>query len=210
MAGRLLILGAGGHARAVADLAQECGWTVVGFTDRSGSGPQVLGDDGVLPALAREGRIDAAVVGVGNTALGRRAELFGLIAEAKVTAPALVHPRAAVSSSARIGDGATVFAGAVLGAGVAVGANAVVYSGAVAEHGCRIGEHAYLSPGVILSGEVAIGPGAFLGAGAVVLPGLAVGASAVVAAGAVVVEDVPAGATVMGVPARLRSPSGRA
>jgi sugar O-acyltransferase (sialic acid O-acetyltransferase NeuD family) len=206
LAGRLLILGAGGHARAVADLAQECGWAVVGFTDRSAAGARVLGDDGVLPALVRDGRIDAAVVGVGNTALGRRAELFRLIADARVATPALVHPRAVVSSSARIGEGATVFAGAVLGAGVEVGANAVIYSGSVAEHGCRIGEHAYLAPGVILSGEVAVGAGAFLGAGAVVLPGLSVGAGAAVAAGAVVVADVPAGATAVGVPARVKAP----
>ncbi|MBI2526478.1 MAG: NeuD/PglB/VioB family sugar acetyltransferase [Candidatus Rokubacteria bacterium] len=209
MAGRLLILGAGGHARAVADLAAACGWTVIGFTDpaappagAAGGRPAVIGDDVAADALARAGGLDAGVVGVGNSALGRRAELFQRLVGLGVTVPALIHPRAACSPSCRVGAGAVVFAGSVLGAGVEVGANAVLYSGVLAEHECRIGEHAYLSPGVILSGAVVIEPGAFLGAGAVVLPGLTVGRQAVVAAGAVVTRDVPARQTVMGVPAR--------
>ena len=211
MPGRLLILGAGGHARAVADLAAECGFTLLGFTDRSappgspgGPGAAVIGDDAAAEALARAGGLDAGVVGVGNSALARRAELFRLLGRWGVAVPALVHPRAVVSRSGRVGAGATVFAGAVLGAAVEVGANAVLYSGVLAEHDCRIGEHAYLSPGVILAGAVVVEPGAFLGAGAVVLPGLTVGQGAVVAAGAVVTRDVAAGQTVLGVPARPR------
>jgi len=209
VAWRLLILGAGGHARAVADLAAVCGWTVIGFTDpsaplegRVGDRPPVIGDDVAAAALARAGGLDAGVVGVGNTALGRRAELFQWLKGFGVTVPALVHPRAVRSPSCRVGEGAVVFAGSVLGAGVEVGANAVLYSGVIAEHDCRIGEHAYLSPGVILSGSVQVESGAFLGSGAVVLPGITVGKQAVVAAGAVVTRDVAEGQTVMGVPAR--------
>ncbi len=199
--GRLVILGAGAHGRAVADVATECGWTVAGFTDRS-PGAAVLGQDGDVAALQRSGTIDGALVGVGNTALARRAELFALIKAAGVPSPTLVHPRAIVSRSARIGDGTVVFPGGVLGAHVAVGDNVVVYSGVVIEHECRIGDHGYLSPGVILSGAVTVGAGAFLGAGAVLLPGITVGVGATVAAGAVVTRDVRAGTTVVGVPAR--------
>lgn len=200
MASRLLILGAGGHARAVADLAAAGGFAVIGFTDRA-PGPGVLGTDADLPALARDGRIDAAVVGVGNTALARRAELFALVQAAGVKAPALIHPRAVIAPSCQVGAGAAVFP-CVLGAGVTVGDNVVVYSGVVAEHDCRVGAHAYLAPGAILSGSVVVEAGAFLGAGAVVLPGVVVGAGAVIGAGAVVTADVPPGVTVMGVPAR--------
>ncbi len=204
--GRLLVLGAGGHGHAVADLAVEAGWTVAGFTDRAGAPPRpdVLGTDGDVAALARAGRMDAAVVGVGNSVLTRRAELFELLREWNVRPATLVHPRAAVSRSCLVGDGTVVFAGCVLGAGVEVGVNVVCYSGAVVEHGCRIGDHAYLSPGVLLSGEVIVEPLAFLGAGAVVVPGVTIGKGAVVAAGAVVIRDVGAGEIVVGVPARGR------
>ena len=204
---RLLILGAGGHARAVADIATECGWQVAGFTDRAGAParPDVLGDDAQGVALFRAGKVDGAVVGVGNTALARRAELFELLKSAGATIPPLVHPRAMVSRTAKIGDGAVVSAGCAIGPAVEIGANAVLYSHVVAEHDCRIAEHCYLSPGVMLSGSVTIETGAFLGAGAVVLPGLTVGKGAMVGAGAVVTTDVREGLTVIGVPARPRA-----
>ena len=204
---RVLIPGAGDHGRALADVATEAGWIVAGFTECEGGGgsSDVIGSDGDVAALARAGRIDAAIVGVGNTRLARRVELYELIHELGLAAPALVHPRAVLSSSCRVADGSVVFAGSVLGTGVEVGANGVCYSGLIVEHGCRIADHAYLSPGVILSGQVTVEPEAFLGAGAVVVPGITIGKGAVVAAGAVVVRDVPAGETVVGVPARPRS-----
>lgn len=202
---RLLILGAGGHGRAVADLAGEVGWTVAGFTDRADvRRAGVLGTDAEVGALARAGAIDAAVVGVGNSALSRRAELFRLLHDCGLAVPSIVHPRAVLARSCRVGAGSVVFGGCVLGAGVEVGVNGVCYSGVIVEHDCRIGDHCYLSPGVVLSGQVTVEQTAFLGAGAVVVPGVRIGAGAVVAAGAVVVADVEAGTTVLGVPARAR------
>ena len=211
MARRLLILGAGGHGIAVAELARECGWTVAGFIDRgerrqitAREAAPILGTDADLLKLTGAGVVDAAIVGLGNTAMKRRVELHAMIHEAGLSVATLVHPRAVVARSAIVGDGAAIFPGAVLGAAVDVGVNAVCYSGVIVEHGCRIGDHAYLSPGVVLSGEVTLETGAFIGAGAVVVPGVTIGKRAVVGAGAVVVRDVPAETTVVGVPARPR------
>ena len=201
---RLLILGTGGHGRAVADLAVECGWTVLGFTQRADevARPNVVGRDTDAISLFRERKVEGVIVGVGNSDLARRAELFQFLRESGIPIPSLRHPRAVVSRSCRIGEGSVIFPGCVLGAGVEVGDNAVIYSGVIAEHDCRVGDHAYLSPGIILSGAVTVEAGAFLGAGAVVLPGITIGKGAVVAAGAVVIADVRAGETVMGIPAR--------
>ena len=209
MAGQLLILGAGGHGRAVADLAVECGWSIAGFTDPA-RGPRVLGEDDDIGGLIRAGKADAAIVGLGNTALARRSELFDLLKVAGAPIPTLVHPRATVSRTCRIGAGTVVFPGVVLGAAVEVGDNVVLYSNAVAEHDCRIAAHAYLSPGVILTGAVTVEESAFIGAGAVLFPGIIVGARATVAAGAVVTGGVQAGSTVLGSPARLIAHKGGA
>lgn len=197
---RVVVLGAGAHARAVAEVARAAGWTVAGFTDLAvdPSRPEVLGRDDDVPRLARRHRLDGVLVGVGNTALGRRAELFQ--AFRTLAARPLVHPRAVVARSASLEAGTVV----VGGAAVTVGGNVVLYSGAVVEHDSRLGPHVYVSPGVVLAGAVTVEEGAFLGAGAVAIPGVRIGAGAIVAAGAVVVADVAAGATVLGVPARAR------
>jgi sugar O-acyltransferase (sialic acid O-acetyltransferase NeuD family) len=204
VARRLLILGAGGHGRAVADVAAACGFTVAGFTEPSGAGRDVVGTDDDLSTLATGLALDGAVVGVGSTALPVRRALFARLGGAGLAVPAVLHPRATAAPSVRLGAGTVVFPGSILGAGVEIGVNVVLYSAVVAEHGCRIGDHAWLSPGVVLSGGVTIEPGAFLGAGAIVVPGVTIGRDAVVAAGAVVVGDVPPGVTVLGVPARPR------
>lgn len=205
---RLVILGAGAHGRAVADLASEVpGMSVVGFTDPALAGHEVMGlpvggqDEAALAAI-REGRADGALVGVGNTAMAARRRVFEMLRAADVQTPALVHPRATAARSAVVGPATVVFAGAVLAARARVGAGVVLYSGAVVEHDCTLEDHAYLGPGVVLSGNVTVREGAFLGAGAVVLPGVEIGRGAVVAAGAVVTASVGAAARVGGVPAR--------
>jgi sugar O-acyltransferase (sialic acid O-acetyltransferase NeuD family) len=180
VAGRLLILGAGGHGRAVADLAQACGFTVAGFTEPSGRGRDVLGIDDDLAALAARLSLDGAVIGVGNTALVRRTELFARVRQLGLAQPVLCHPSTVVSPSARIGDGTVVFPHAVVGAECVIGMNVVVYSGCIIEHDCRIDDHAYLSPGAILCGEVQVHERAFIGAGAVAVPGVVIGKGATV------------------------------
>jgi sugar O-acyltransferase (sialic acid O-acetyltransferase NeuD family) len=193
----------------VAEVARAAGFTVAGFTDLAPdrSRPHVLGRDEDVPRLMRRHKIDGVLVGIGNTLLARRAELFD--AFRTLMAPPVVHPRAIVARSASLEAGAVVFPNVVLGAGVAVGVNAVLYSGAIVEHDSRIGAHVYLSPGVVLSGNVTVEDGAFVGAGAVVIPGVRIGAAAIVAAGAVVVDDVAGGTTVLGVPARVRAGASR-
>jgi UDP-perosamine 4-acetyltransferase len=187
---RLLIVGAGAHARAVADVARACGWSVIGFLGARAvrAGTDVIGSDDDLRTLAEARRFDAATVGVGNTALARRPKLFGQLRDLGVIAPALVHPSAVISPSVTIGDGSVVFPLVVVGADAIIGENVVLYSGAIVEHNCRIADHAYLSPGVVLCGNVRVDAGAFVGAGAVAVPGVTIAKDAVVAAGARVTD----------------------
>ena len=207
---RIVILGAGAHGRAIADLLDEgSGLTLVGFTDTDSKlagqtvlGVPVLGDDGAAVRAVRGGQCDGALVGVGNTAMAARRALGGLLSSAAIPSPVVTHPRATVAASVSVGAGTVVFAGAVLGARVRCGANVVVYSGAIIEHDSVLEDHAYLGPGALLAGNVVVREGAFIGVGAVVLPGVEIGRDAIVGAGAVVTGAVDPGTTVAGVPAR--------
>lgn len=207
---RLVIAGAGGHAGVVADIVRLSpglsleGATAAGPASVRAAGPRLkrLGTDAALPALRRRG-VSCAAVGVGAVKdTAARARIFALLKRLRFELPPLVHPRAVVAASARLGEGSQVMAGAVVNPGAAVGAGAVVNTGAVVEHDCRVGPQAFLGPGCRLGGQARIGAGAFVGMGAVVLPGVRVGAGSLVGAGAVVTADVPARRRALGVPAR--------
>lgn len=207
---RVLGLGAGGHARVVLEALVACGGReVVGLLDPRrelwGSevlGVPVLGDDSELGRQYDQG-VAHAFIGLGGVGdNGPRRRLYELARAHGFDVVPVVHPRAAVSPSARVGDGSVVLAGAVVGTEALVGPNAIVNTGAIVEHDCRVAAHAHVATGARLASGVEVGEAAHVGAGATVIQGLRIGERAVVGAGAVVTRDVEPEAVVAGVPAR--------
>ena len=202
---RILLLGAGGHGKAIADmLLAGSGFEPVGFLDAAPKAIKilslpVLGDESLLGALAQQG-IALAHPSVGDNAqrlaAARRLKAVGF------TLPNLIHPSVLIGHGAQLGEGAAILARAVIGPEAQIGALALINTGAIVEHDCVVEEAAHIGPGAILAGGVRVGAGALIGAGAVVRPGLMIGEGAVIGAGAAVVENIAAGARVMGVPAR--------
>ncbi|MBR0656900.1 NeuD/PglB/VioB family sugar acetyltransferase [Plastoroseomonas arctica] len=201
----ILVLGAGGHGKAVLDLLLASGdFVVAGVVDAaprvaSVLGIAVLGDEAAAPRILAEGVGDAhPAIGANAARLsaGARLEAMGF------ALPALVHPSAVLGRGATLGAGAVVMARAVVGPDASIGRLALINTGAIVEHDCVVEEGAHLAPGVVLAGGVRVGARAMLGAGAVVLPAVSIGADAIIGAGAAVIADVAPGLTVTGVPAR--------
>ncbi len=201
----LLIIGASGHGRVIADAARAAGgYLQLGFVDKTlppGSvvdGLRVLGDDSDIPRIVGENPGVQAIVGIG---CNRTRE--DIVAKATGLAfCTVVHPAATIAPDVEIGPGSFVAASATINCGSTIGAHAVVNTGACVDHDCRIGDFGFVSPGATLAGSVDVGPRAFVGSGATVLPNIAIGQGAVVGAGAAVIRPVDDGVTVVGVPAR--------
>jgi len=198
----LVVYGAGGHGRVVADAARSAEMEVMGFLDDGvPAGEQVLdwrvlGDAGWL-----QGRHGVSVaLGIGANDVRR--QVADKLARAGAALATVVHPTAVVSPYAQLGPGVVVFALAVVNVGARVGRGAIVNTGSILEHDVQIGDFAHVASNAALGGAARVGVDSMLGTGAVVLPGRTVGDRSIVGAGAVVSRDVAADVVVAGVPAR--------
>lgn len=205
----LLIIGAGGHGRVVADLIGASGRELLGFLDGdaalhggSVNGFKVLGGDDELARFPPEKVRLANGVGAVSS-LDPRARIFTLLSAAGYRFEPLVHPRAIVAASASIADGAQIMAGAVVQSGAQIAENVIVNTAAIVDHDCRIGRHAHVAPGAILCGNVDVGEGCYVGAGSTIIQGIKLGAGAFIGAGSVVIADVADGVRVTGAPAKV-------
>jgi sugar O-acyltransferase (sialic acid O-acetyltransferase NeuD family) len=201
----LLVVGAGGHARVVLDIAEkQARYRVVGLVDDSPAlaGKRVLGY-AVLGGREVVERADApshAIVANGTPQA--RAAWQDYLEARGFQLAVLAHPSAQIGREVSIGVGTVLMAGAIVNSGSTLGRGVIVNTAASIDHDCRIGDFAHLAPGARLAGGVEIGARAHVGIGACVLQNRVVGQDAVVGGGAAVVHDVPAGLTVTGVPAR--------
>ena len=205
----IIVIGAGGHGRVVADALRMSGRIVLGFLEANFElhgkiidDVRVLGDDDLLSDYPPD-TINLAN-GIGSTvSTETRRTVYERLNLRGYRFETVCHPSAIISRSAQISPGAQIIAGAVIQPGAIVGENTIINTGAIVDHGCIIGKHCHVAPGVVLSGDVNIGDGCHIGTGANVIQSVGIGACSLVAAGAVVVQDIRANAWVVGVPARI-------
>lgn len=200
---RVIILGAGGHARVLADCIRKSGDELFGFLDDGKTretpiaGCSVLGPIKDAPLFTEQVRF---VIGIGDNRTRRNIDL--LLSPHSLRWYTAIHPSAAIAADVSLGEGTVVLAQAVVNADAAVGRHCIINSGAIVEHDNRIGDFVHLSPGCALGGAVRVGNGTHIGIGATIRNGIDIGSDCVVGAGAVVVKNIPSAGTYIGVPAR--------
>jgi sugar O-acyltransferase (sialic acid O-acetyltransferase NeuD family) len=196
----LLVFGAGGHGRVVADAAlAQGGWTRLLASDRD---PQRARGDLLpnLPLLAPDEAEQEA--GAVHIAIGLASWREREARASRLPLATIVHPRASVSPYTRIGAGTFVAAQAVLAPMTVLGQCVIVNHGAVVDHDVEVGDFSHVAPLVALGGKVRIGKRVLVGAGAKILSGVQVCDDVIIGAGAVVRYPIATPGTYVGVPAR--------
>ncbi|NOT22174.1 MAG: acetyltransferase [Nitrospiraceae bacterium] len=209
---KIVVYGAGGHAKVVLDVLEKVGaCTIVGLLDESvelagdtRSGYRVLGGSAIFRGLIDEG-VKGMIVALGDNV--RRRAVFEAARVAGFELVSAIHPSVILGRGVTIGAGSVLVAGVVVNVDAEIGENVIVNTSASVDHDCRIGGHVHLSPGVRLAGRVTVGAFTHIGIGAVVLPNLTIGTRCIVGAGSVVRENVPDGMVVAGNPARIIKPN---
>lgn len=201
---KVVVVGAGGHAKVCIELLQAMGEEVVycvGGTDspdRCAGIPVLKGDENLVHL--RESGYERLFVAIGSNKL--RTRLAALAIEQGYKLVNAISPRAVISPTAHIGSGVAVMAGAVINAEATIGDLVIINTGATIDHDCQIGDAAHIAPQCGLAGNVVVGRQSFLGIGCKVIPEILIGENVIFGAGSVVIRDTGSNVVAVGVPAQ--------
>ncbi len=188
---KVIIIGAGGHGRVIADIIRANGDTVLGFLDDDNT-KDVLGSISDYSKYA-----DAYfIVGIGNNALRKK------LSALPVKWYTAIHPSAIVSPSAVISEGTAIMPNAVINANAVVGKHCIVNTGAIVEHDDNIGDYSHVSVGAKIGGTVKAGQSVWIGIGATVINNVTICDECTIGAGAVVIDNITTSGIYVGVPAK--------
>lgn len=170
MTKKIVVVGAGGHGKSVADLLLlQNEYELIGFVDDAYPsvlevwGFPVLGKVTAETFSSLQGNVEHAVVAIGNNA--RRESIFKLIDGLGIELPNIVHPKAFVSPRAMLGKGCAVMANAVIGTEARLGDGVIVNSGAIVDHHAVVDDFGHLGVNASMAGGAHLGRSAWAQAG---------------------------------------------
>ena len=156
MSEKVIVIGASGHGKVVADIVRRSGDTLLGFLDDNKTLPSEIADIPVLGKVADYIKYPdvSFMVGIGNSAI--REKIVRQLDNVRwYTA---IHPSAVISAlETQIGVGSVIMANAVINPSAHVGEHSIVNTAAVVEHDNHIGSFAHISVGARLGGTVSVG-----------------------------------------------------
>lgn len=185
----LVLIGAGGHARACIDVIEHLGtFDIAGLIgseeelQRECLGYRVIATDSDFAKLAKLYQYALISVGQIESALFRQ-RLYDQAVVIGFKLPTIISPTAHVSRHAVVGDGTMVMHGAIVNAGAKVGSNCIINTNALIEHDAIVADHCHISTGAIVNGAANIGLGSFVGSQSVIKQGVTLGNNCVVGMG---------------------------
>ena len=198
----LIIIGASGHGKVVADIAKLCGYENISFLDDNDSIYECDGYD-IIGKTDEFAQYDCDFFfAIGNQKI--RAKIHNQLKKANKNIVTLIHPSAVISQNVKIGIGSVVMAGAVINTCASIGEGCIVNTCASVDHDNVVGNFVHISVGSHLAGTVTVGDNSWIGIGAVVSNNIDICSNCFIGAGAVVVKNIEEKGTYIGVPAKRK------
>lgn len=196
----VIIIGAGGHGKVIADIIEKSGDKVFGFLDDGAEQKEVFGYS-VLGKIADCSKFKDKefFIAIGNN-LVRKKIAFENDDLKFYTA---IHPNAVISRGVEVGTGTCIMAGCVINANTKIGKHSIINSGSVVEHDNVLSDFVHLSPGAVLCGTVSVGECTHIGAGVTVKNNISITSETVIGVGAAVTTNIEIPGTYCGVPAKM-------
>ena len=208
MSKKVVIIGAGGHAKVIADIIQKSGDIVYGFLDDNLKKGTVIGNDEKLKVI---GDFNARftlpithqelefIIGIGDNL--RRKEIV------ETNVPSIkyytaIHPSANIGINVSIGEGTAVMANSCINSSAQIGKHCIINTGAIIEHDNQLEDYVHVSPNATLCGTVKVGKLTHIGAGATVKNNIDITSNCTIGAGAVVIKNIKYKGKYIGIPSQ--------
>lgn len=198
---QLVIIGASGHGKVVADIARRNEYDDILFLDDDES----LASCDSHPIVGKCRNFTNYncdfIVAIGNART--RQQIQGMLEADGKTIATLIHPNAVIGENVCIGMGTVVMAGAVINPDTEIGKGCIINTCSSVDHDCKLEDFVHVSVGTHIAGTCVIGERTCLGAGATIINNTCICGDCVIGAGAVVIRNIEKSGTYVGCPARM-------
>lgn len=198
----VIIIGAGGHAKVIADIIYKSGDNLIGFLDDNLAnkgkeiylGKKVIGTTKDIEIYNK----NYFIIGIGNNSIRKK-----INNENNLKLYTAIHPSAIIAEDVKIGTGSVIMAGVVINPGTVIGKNCIINTCSSLDHDNLLEDYVHISPGVHLAGTVSVKEGTWICTGAIVKNNITIGKNNIIGAGGVVIKNIEEeNGTYVGVPVR--------
>lgn len=203
---QVVIIGAGGHAKVIADIIQKSNDKLIGFLDDNLpketiviKNYKIIGNFNDRFSISAENKDVEFVIALGDN--NKRKEIAN---SSNIKFYTAIHPSAQIGLDVNIEQGTVVMANTVINSAAKIGKHCIINTGSIIEHDNIIENFVHISPNAALGGTVKIGETTHIGIGAVVKNNIKVCENCIIGAGSVVVKDMVEEGVYIGTPARKR------
>lgn len=201
---KVVIIGAGGHAKVIADIIEKSGDEIVGFLDDNKEiGTTIINEYKVIGDL--NNRFTMAVTKENLEfiiAIGDNKKREEISHSPNLKFYTAIHPSAQIGLDVRIEEGTVIMANSCINSSAKIGKHCIINTGAIIEHDNIIEDYVHISPNATLGGTVKIGESTHVGIGSIVKNNITICKNCTIGAGAVVVKNIEEEGIYVGVPAR--------